>query len=187
MSCWAWKAPLYSCVRRLPPFNLFLHAEKNNLTRLLQLLEALPAFHLDIGSGTGDSLPLFQAHAHVICSDASFAMLRRLLHAPKLLAHAEALPFAAAAFDLVSAIGVLEYVKEESRFFHEAHRVLRPRGYFLFTSAPRNFANALRALWGERLYLRNEEEVREALSATHWRVVSHARTFLQEQWLVQRV
>lgn len=187
MSCWAWKAPLYSCVRNLPPFNLFLHAEKKNLARLLRALEQLPALHLDIGSGTGDSLPLFQTHPRVLCSDASFAMLRQLSHATKLLAAAENLPFAAESFDLVSAIGVLEYVKAGARFFEEAHRVLRPQGYFLFTSAPRGYANTLRALWGERLYLRNEEGVREVLSKTHWRVVAHARTFLQEQWLAQRI
>ncbi|NUO79707.1 class I SAM-dependent methyltransferase [candidate division KSB1 bacterium] len=146
-----------------------------------------PVRHLDIGSGTGDSLALFRASAQLICSDASAAMLRRLsIPNPKLLAHAEALPFAEATFDFVSAIGVLEYVRAATRFFNEAHRVLQPQGYFLFTSAPRVPANYLRTLWGERLYLRDEEEVRDALSATQWRVVAHERTFLQEQWLVQK-
>ncbi len=188
MSLWAWKAPLYSSLRSLPPFKNFLEAEKTNLTRLLPLLETAPMRHLDIGSGTGDSLALFHASEQLVCSDASGAMLRRLTAPnPKLIAYAEALPFAEATFDFVSAIGVLEYVQEEARFFHEAHRVLQPQGYFLFTSAPPVPANYLRTLWGERLYLRNAAEVRAALSVTRWRMVAHARTFLQEQWLAQRV
>ncbi len=188
MSHWAWKAPLYSFVRTLPPFKNFLEAESANLSRVLALMAAAPMRHLDIGSGTGDSLALFRASAQLICSDASAAMLRRLsIPHPKLVAYAEALPFAEATFDFVSAIGVLEYVQEADRFFNEARRVLQPGGYFLFTSAPRVPANYLRALWGERLYLRNEEDVRGVLSVTRWRVVAHQRTFLQEQWLAQRV
>lgn len=186
MSRWAWKAPLYSFVRGLPLCKNILLAEQARLTRLLQQLKTPPTHHLDIGAGTGDSLSLFHAHERLVCLDASLAMLRRLSHQPKIVAHAEALPFADATFDFVSAIGVLEYVREEKFFFAEAQRVLKPRGFFLFTSAPRIPSNYLRALWGERLYLRNEKEVRAALSAEHWRVVAHDRTFLQEQWLLEK-
>ena len=186
MSRWAWKAPLYSFVRGLPLFKNILLAEKASLALLLQYLKIPLTHHLDIGTGTGDSLSLFRAHERVVCLDASLAMLRRLPHHPKLLAHAEALPFADATFDFVSAIGVLEYVRDESRFFAEAQRVLKPRGFFLFTSAPRTPANYLRTLWGERLYLRNEREVRAALLPEYWPVIAHGRTFLQEQWLMEK-
>lgn len=185
MSLWAFKAPLYSFVRDLPLVKNILLAEKTSLTLLLQQLKTPPTHHLDIGTGTGDSLSLFRTHERVVCLDASLAMLRRLSHQPKIVAHAEALPFADATFDFVSAIGVLEYVRDETRFFYETQRVLKPRGFLLFTSAPRSIANCLRGLGGERLYLRNEKEVRAALSAEHWRVIAHRRTFLQEQWLVQ--
>jgi ubiquinone/menaquinone biosynthesis C-methylase UbiE len=186
MSLWAWKAPVYSLLRAVPLFHLVLRAEQKRLARLLQSTPP-PALHLDIGSGTGDSLPLFHASARLLCLDASPAMLRRLAQRFKLAARAEHLPFAERTFDLVSAIGVLEYVQDETRFFNEAHRVLQPRGFFLFTSSPRVFANYLRTLSGERLYLRRADQVRAALSPQQWRVIAHERTFLQEQWLVQRV
>ncbi|MEK7730154.1 MAG: class I SAM-dependent methyltransferase [candidate division KSB1 bacterium] len=186
MSLWAWKAPLYSFIRAAPLFHQLLRAEKNRLARVLQLAPP-PKLHLDIGSGTGDSLSLFHASPRLVCLDASLAMLRRLAHQPKLLAHAEHLPFAACSFDLVSALGVLEYVKDEARFFNEAFRVLRPEGFFLFTSAPRVPANYLRLLWGERLYLRNAQQVRASVSTQCWRLIAHERTFLQEQWLLQRL
>ncbi len=186
MSLWAWKAPLYSCIRALPLLSLILRAEKNQLARLLEMTPS-PTLHLDIGSGSGDSLPLFHASTRLLCMDSSLAMLRRLPHALKLAARAEQLPFAATTFDLISAVGVLEYVKDDARFFEEAHRVLQPQGFFLFTSSPRAPANYLRMLSGERLYLRSTAQVRAALLAESWRVVAHARTFMQEQWLVQRM
>lgn len=186
MSLWAWKAPLYSFIRDLPLLSLILRAEKNQLARLLEMTQS-PKLHLDIGSGSGDAVSLFQSSARLLCLDSSRAMLRRLPHAPKLEARAEHLPFAAATFDLISAIGVLEYVKDEARFFDEAYRVLQPQGFFLFTSSPRVPANYLRMLSGERLYLRRTEQVRAALLPKSWRIVAHARTFMQEQWLVQRV
>jgi ubiquinone/menaquinone biosynthesis C-methylase UbiE len=165
-----------------------LEAEKDNLARLLALYAKSPSLHLDIGAGTGDSLPLFHLSRQLTCLDASLAMLRRLqAPVPKLVANAEALPFAEATFDFVSAIGVLEYVQDAARLFEEAHRVLQPQGYFLFTSAPRVPANYLRTLWGERLYLRNAIEVLAELPAPHWRLVAHERTLLQEQWLVQHL
>lgn len=185
MNFWAWKAPLYSFVRHLPLFRKILETETENLARFYALIEPPACYHLDIGTGTGDTLPLFRCSRKLICSDASHAMLRRVAVASKVVARAQALPFAAATFEAVSAIGILEYVEEAARFFEEIGRVLQPGGYLLFTSAPRVPANFLRTVWGERLYLRHEEEVRAALLATRWRIVAHERTLLQEQWLVR--
>lgn len=185
MNFWAWKAPLYSSVRRLPLLKKITDEEIKNLVRLYDLIEPAPQLHLDLGTGTGDTLPLFRASRKLICLDASEGMLRRVRAARKVVARAEALPFAETTFDVVSAIGLLEYVEAETRLFAEIERVLQRGGHLLFTSAPRVPANYLRAVWGERLYLRNAEEVRTALAAAHWRIVAHARTFLQEQWLVR--
>lgn len=185
MNFWAWKAPLYSFVRRLPVLKDILAAEREHLARLYALITPRDGTHLDIGTGAGDTLPVFHASARLICLDASYAMLRRVRAAHKVVAHAQALPFAAATFEVVSAIGVLEYVEEDARFFEEIKRVLQSGGYLLFTFAPRVPANYLRMVWGERLYLRNAEAVHAVLSASRWRVIAHERTFLQEQWLVQ--
>lgn len=48
---------------------------------------------------------------------------------------AEELPFADASFDVVLIFEALYYVAEPSRFFREAHRVLRPGGVLLIVTA----------------------------------------------------
>jgi ubiquinone/menaquinone biosynthesis C-methylase UbiE len=173
-------------VRRLPFFADLLNAEKKQLVELLHQVPQPVRLHLDAGSGTGDSLALFRASRTVICVDASRAMLRQLAHSPKLQARAEFLPFADQTFDFVSAVGVLEYVRDARSFFEEIHRVLQPQRCFLFTSSPPVPANYLRQIWGERLYLRSMEEIARLLSETGWQQRRHARTWLQEQWLVWR-
>ncbi|MGH7494823.1 MAG: methyltransferase domain-containing protein [bacterium] len=185
-SSWAWKAPLYSRVRRLPVLAGLLAAEQKQLAELLRQVPQPIGLHLDVGSGTGDTLALFQDRTTTICVDASRAMLRRLPHAPKLQAHAESLPFANQTFDFVSALGVLEYVPDARGFFEEMRRVLQPQRCFLFTSSPLVLANYLRQIWGERLYLRSTEEIARLLSRTGWQQREHARTWLQEQWLARR-
>jgi len=185
MSFWTWKAPLYSRVRHLPVLANLLQAEKKSLAALLRAIPPLPGRHLDIGSGTGDGLTLFDHTKKLVCVDASLAMLHQLVHSPKLLARAEFLPFPDAAFDCVSALGVLEYVKEAQACLQEIRRVLTPQGVFLFTSSPPTLANYARGISGERLYLRSTAQIAELLRETGWRQRAHAQTWLQEQWLAE--
>lgn len=55
----------------------------------------------------------------------------------KLMAPAEALPFASGTFDLVSANMVVEHVEHPERMLAEIHRVLRPGGAFAFHTSNR--------------------------------------------------
>jgi 2-polyprenyl-6-hydroxyphenyl methylase/3-demethylubiquinone-9 3-methyltransferase len=52
--------------------------------------------------------------------------------------HGEALPYAAAAFDAVVCVDVLEHVSDLSKVLAEVARVLRPGGLFLFDTINRN-------------------------------------------------
>lgn len=91
---------------------------------------------LDLGCGTGrHALWLAAGGARVTGLDFSEGMLRvarRKVGAERVhfVTHdvGEALPFAAATFDLVVSGLVLEHVAELASFFLEVHRVLRPRG-----------------------------------------------------------
>jgi ubiquinone/menaquinone biosynthesis C-methylase UbiE len=184
MSFWRWKAPVYSFARRhLPLFSHLLAAEKSNLAKLVQQLPPLPGAHLDLGSGTGDHLSILPASPKRLAVDFNFNMLKRNPTVHRLVARGEQLPFRDKHFLFISAIGLLEYLGDSEFFFNEVRRVLRPEGYFLFTSSPPKWTNRMRLVWGEKLFFYSERQLRAILKAGGWRVIGHERSWLQEQWL----
>lgn len=185
MTLWRIKAPFYSRIRRLPPFSLMLQQERKQLAKLLQQIDISLDTHLDLGSGSGDTLELFAKYGKQVCADASFAMLQQSPATRKTLARAECLPFADHSFDFVTAIGLLEYIADAEKFLAEVSRVLKPGGMFLFTSAPPNAANCMRLILGERLYYWREKEVTILLHKSGWAIRGTARSWMQQQWLAQ--
>ena len=92
---------------------------------------------LDLGCGDGRlAMRLAAAGAHVVGLDADPVVLRaaaaRAAAAREAVVfasgRAEALPFAAASFDVVVAVTVLCFVPDAEAVFHEVARVLRPGG-----------------------------------------------------------
>jgi ubiquinone/menaquinone biosynthesis C-methylase UbiE len=187
MTFWRWKAPVYSLVRRLPFFRHILAAEQNHLVKLLQQLPPVSGVQLDLGSGSGDNWDILPRARQRIAVDAEWSMLVRHPEPSRLVARAEALPFLPESFALVSAIGLLEYIKDFEIFFREIRRVLQPAGYFLFTSSPPNWANRWRLVWGEKLYFHTAQQLQNFLASNGWRLIGHTRSWLQEQWLVAPV
>jgi len=185
MSLWRIKAPVYSCIRRLPPLHFILQQESRQLCALLQQIEPPRHRHLDLGSGTGDALALFPAADLRICTDASLAMLCQLCALPKLAARAEQLPFADHVFDLITAIGLVEYLADFPGFLRECRRVLAPEGFFLFTTAPPKPGNYARQILGEPLHFLRSAEVAAHLTRSGWRLLAQRQSWLQQQWLVQ--
>ncbi|RME77291.1 MAG: class I SAM-dependent methyltransferase [Chloroflexi bacterium] len=103
---------------------------------------------LEIGCGTG---PLLVAAAgrydQVVGVDIAFRWLvvakKRLMEAgldlPLICACAEALPFAAPAFDRVAADSVLEHLHDQRQALAEIRRVMRPGGWF-FALTPNRYS-----------------------------------------------
>ena len=92
---------------------------------------------LDLGVGTGLSLPLYAPHLEVTGVDYSYEMLARArARAEKLGPHirglhrmdARRMSFAAESFDTVVALHVLTVVPDPDRVMSEIHRVLAPGG-----------------------------------------------------------
>jgi SAM-dependent methyltransferase len=75
------------------------------------------------------------------------------------VADVRALPFRAGSADLVTALGVSEYVPDQSRLWREISRVLCPGGHAVVTISPRSGLNRVRRVWGMPLYLRTPGEV----------------------------
>ncbi len=94
---------------------------------------------LDVGAGTGRiSVILAQKGAYVTGCDVSpeivKVLARKNRHITALVAEAETLPFSDASFDIVTAAFLIVHLKDPTRFFDEAYRVLKDGGLLLVTN-----------------------------------------------------
>jgi ubiquinone/menaquinone biosynthesis C-methylase UbiE len=95
---------------------------------------------LEIGVGTGLSLPHYPPDVELVGVEPSEPMRRRAARRAEELAHditlvdapAEKLPFGDGSFDTVVSLAVLCSVRDPDRALAEARRVLRPGGSFIF-------------------------------------------------------
>ena len=101
---------------------------------------------LDAGCGPGNLLDRLSAHGQVTGSDLSLDALRfchSRAHRRLLRSRLDHLAVRNAAFDLVTAIDVLEHMPDDRAGLEEIHRVLRPGGVVVLT------VPAFQILWGE--------------------------------------
>jgi ubiquinone/menaquinone biosynthesis C-methylase UbiE len=116
-----------------------VHAKGWSLERLVELASPHAGWHaLDIATGAGHTAAAFAPLvAHVIASDIPDEMLsearglaaaRGLANMTTARADAEALPFAAASFDLVTCRLAAHHFPHPGAFVAEATRVLKPGG-----------------------------------------------------------
>lgn len=109
---------------------------------------------LDLGCGTGRTLPLYAAGVRVVGVDPSADAVRRARrrapHVPLVLAAAEALPFRAQVFDTVVSSLVFCSVPEPARGLAEVRRVLRPVGRLRMLEHVRS-TTPWKARWQDRL------------------------------------
>ncbi|MFW5868584.1 MAG: class I SAM-dependent methyltransferase [Armatimonadota bacterium] len=160
------------------------YAEAEELRLLLEMARPVAGERaLDVGCGTGRMLARMlalglDAHGTEPAPDMRAAArwrLERLGHAPELVvdASAERLPFEAGAFDLVTAITVLEFVDELPAALREMARVCRGRIFIGALNARSIYgAGILRGEAGEtlsRARLHTPEEL-AALVREHARV-----------------
>lgn len=123
-----------------------------------KLLEHARGRVLEIGVGTGLSLPHYPPVDELVAADPSEPMLRRARRRAAetgrdvtfVEAPAEQLPFEDDSFDTVVSMLVLCTVKNQQRALHEIRRVLRPSGQLLFSEHVRS-GDPKRARWQDRL------------------------------------
>ena len=118
-----------------------VHAKGASLARLVELVRPQADWHvLDVATGAGHTALAFAPHvASVIASDltgemlaeaAKLAAARQLSNVETALADAEALPFEAARFDLVTCRIAPHHFPDIPTFVAEVERVLKPGGTF---------------------------------------------------------
>lgn len=111
--------------------------EKNQVVPLLGEIKGKKI--LDVGAGTGRlSVHFAKAGAQVVALDLSERMLMELYKKNKTIqtvaGDAESLPFPDGSFDVVAAAFLIVHLKDPTRFFDEAYRVLKDGGMFLVTN-----------------------------------------------------
>lgn len=138
---------------------------------------------LEVGVGTGLSLPLYPADVKVTGIDVSREMLdkarsrvakRKLANVEALIEmDAEAMSFADASFDKVVAMYVVSVVERPARLLKELHRVCRPDGEIFLVNHVRSDNPVLGAVekslarFSDKLGFHPDFQLRDMLDGSH--------------------
>lgn len=163
------------------PQTLMAAEKQRRLALLLANVQRLnPDSVLDVGCGAGNALGDLRQrlpHAQLSGIDISFGMLQqaRSHEVPLSQSVVEKLPLAAQSFDLVYAMGVIDYLPEPAIFFEATSRILRPNGHLLFT-----YPNA------QSLYRTSRDRVKRAVGYGRKRVSAQPlQSVTIDRWLAK--
>jgi ubiquinone/menaquinone biosynthesis C-methylase UbiE len=148
---------------------------------------------LDVGAGTGRlATAMAKAGALVCALDASANMLKVLKQKnPRLqtvIGDAEALPFADNTFDWVVAAFLIVHLKDPSKFFDEAYRVLKDGGRLLVTNINQKEPPEIRAkkeIIKIESYYHRPEKIREIISSLAFAVEKEVFINEDNTWINQ--
>ncbi len=124
------------------PTNIWRFEKIRRLELIVDYAQLIkPEIVLDAGCGSGVVLSALRdrlVDSAFVGVDLSYLMLQQaqassLADVPMVQSLVEQLPFVDESFDLIYALGVIDYVEDVPQFFKTAWRILRPRGYFIFT------------------------------------------------------
>lgn len=192
MSKFIWKiqSSFYHRLRRNPLSARILQNENKGIKAFFN---EITAWHiLDIGCGRGNNLRLLSEYTtSVVITDYVLNMLKNVKHdfplATTVMADACWLPFKDGSFDLITCIGVLEYIKDWQLVLQEVHRLLIPGGQAIITLSPPHLFNYGRWLLGHRIFTRNMTDLYNLLGYTSLQIVSQNRTLIQNQFLLKKL
>jgi malonyl-CoA O-methyltransferase len=130
---------------------------RDELAQRLRELAPRPRRILDLGCGTGEATVALRRHfrgAQVTGLDLAPSMVLATRRRSRfwrplsaVVADTQALPFAAASFDVVFSSLMLQWCEQPDRAFAEIHRVLAPDGVLLFSTFGPGTLAELRAAW----------------------------------------
>jgi trans-aconitate methyltransferase len=186
---WNITGHFYSLFRAIPGINFIYRQEKKALSELLEKLTINePIQHLDLGSGNGSTYDIFPPHHQICAIDHSASMLAALKKKyPNVTTICGDLfdTIPDEKFDLISLIGVSEYISELPLLLNLIGKHLQENGALLITAANPSLWNQLRRLHGHRLWLRKRENLRLMLQDVGFCVMAEKKTLLQIQLLAR--
>ncbi len=148
---------------------------------------------LDVGAGTGRlSLPLANRGAYVTALDVSPKMLE-LIKNPNIetvVGDAESLPFENNTFDIVTAAFLIVHLKDPTRFFDEAYRVLKDGGILAVTNINQKTPPQVKTKQGKIIiesFYHRPEKILEILESLAFSVEENIFVKEKEAWVNQMV
>ncbi len=145
---------------------------------------------LDVGCGSGGNLQVLKPYGPIIGMDLSLTALRLWQEKPAGLvqASADALPFAAGSFGVVTLLGLIEHVQDDLSVLREAGRVCRRDGIVLLNTSAYKF------LWSQhdeanrhvRRYLARDLALKIRMAGLKVLKISYANMFIFPAALIVR-
>ena len=169
--------------------------EQNKLIPLLGGVEGKKV--LDIGAGTGRlTMMLAKRGAEVTALDVSKKMLDGLnkkcvqakLRVSTIVGDAENLPFDNNTFDIVTAAFLIVHLKDPTRFFDEAYRVLKDGGLFIVTNINQKNPPLVKTSDGEIViesFYHRPERIREILESLAFGIEEEIFVKEKDVWVNQ--
>ena len=145
---------------------------------------------LDLGVGTGNVIQLLNKAATIVGIDITESKLKATkIRYPDLFliqADGRKIPLKKTTFDVITAIGLVEYLQNPEPLFQEANRILINSGYFVITFSPVGVWTILRLLLGHRIQSGNLKQFMQFSENNGFRMIHQTRSFIQHQLLLQK-
>jgi trans-aconitate methyltransferase len=192
MNLWTIKATLYKKLRNRSLFGRILKKENENLRLLLSKIPQTVLKTADLGCGDGNVLNLLRQrfpHAQFFGLDRSPAMLKKITKCRKtylIRGDACRIPLKKNRFDLCTAVGLSEYIKDKNMFLKNLSAILKEDGYLIITFSPRNIFTYLRLLHGIRLHLIGKKAISEAFVNNNFTIIEQTNSTMQIQYLLRK-
>lgn len=188
MTFWDFRAFFYDRTRKVFPINLIFKVETQNITLLLSSINKKEATVLDVASGTGAIIPLLSTNWKTLRIDSSFSMLKKASKKHSaVVADCNRLPFKPASFDIITAVGLVEYLKNPHSLFKHFQNVSKSGAKVIFTFAQFNCLNILRNLLGHRVYTHESKKIEQIYNQTGFIKEVQRKSLLQTQVLLKKV
>ncbi len=183
---WDLKARFYDRIREYWPLKRILQLELSNIQSLLKQTGPITGPILDVGCGTGTVSKILPLQRHITGIDKSMRMLnhcRKKSYDFLIQAGAQQLPFYDSCFNLVIAVGVMEYFRDPAAVLQTIGHIIKPGGYFLYTISPSGWFGSLRKLGGIPLFFHTTETMIENTDMTF---IASEKCFSQTVMLFQK-
>jgi len=188
---WNFKSWFFKSFRSGFPFGTILNKENENLILLLDQAKIEGKTVVDVGVGTGNVVRFLNKSKRVFGIDFTFSMLEKFhIKFPVvdiIQADALCIPLKSESVDVITAVGLIEYIKDAIPFFEESCRILKNNGYLVLTFSPANIWTWMRVLLGHPLYSRKLDQITGVANLCSFKTKDFRQSMMQHQVLMQKV